>query len=77
MSVLTLQDKYPNAMKKLPPVDKFILDYYFSVRRPRNRLKVVKLWEDLKQGIVTVEEAVALVPIEPRCRTAESSEDGV
>jgi len=63
---LILQDKYPNAMKKLLPVDGFIVDHYFSVRRARNRMKVVELWEDLKQGVLTIEEAVALAPIEKR-----------
>ena len=44
LNVLVLQDKYPNAMlKKLSPVDKFILDHHFLFRRARNRMKVVEL----------------------------------
>jgi hypothetical protein len=51
-------------MTEFSPPTRFILEHFFSLRRMVNRRKVVALWDDLNQGILTVEEAVASVPIE-------------
>jgi len=51
-------------MTEFSPATRFFLEHFFSVRRLKNRRKVTALWDGLNQGKLTVEEAVALVPIE-------------
>jgi hypothetical protein len=49
---------------ELSPADRFFLEHFFLLRRIYNCRKVVELRDGLNQGVLTVEEAVALVPLE-------------
>ena len=51
-------------MTEFSPAARFFLEHFFSARGTNNRTKITALWDDLNQGKLTVEEAVALVPIE-------------
>jgi len=64
MDVWVLRKKYPNSLTELSPADRFFVEHFFLVRRINSRRKVAELWDGLNQGILTVEEAVALVSIE-------------
>lgn len=66
VDVWALREKYPNSLAELSPATRFFLEHFFSVRRLNNRRKVVELWDGLNHGNLTIEEAVALVPIETR-----------
>jgi len=59
-----LRKKYPDALTKLSPADHFFLERFFLLRRTHNCRKVVELWDSLKGGVLTIEEAVASAPIE-------------
>ncbi len=64
VDVWTLRGKYPDSLTELSPTDRFFLEHFFGVRRLRSRRKIVELWDGLNRGLMTVEEAVALVPID-------------
>jgi len=51
-------------MTELSTADRFFSEFYFSLRKRHNCRKVAELWDDLKHGKLTAEEAVALAPIE-------------
>ncbi|KAK2460483.1 hypothetical protein APHAL10511_007489 [Amanita phalloides] len=72
MNAWILRGKYPDALKELSPADKLFLDHYFSLRRPQNLRKVVELWDGLRKGVLTVDEAVASVPVEKVVRRLPS-----
>lgn len=68
LSAWAPQQKYPNSLLCLSPADQFFLDYFFKFRRRANLKKIVELWVRLNQGILTIEEAEVLVPVERRPR---------
>ena len=59
LRMLVLQDKYSTSLEELSPGDRFFVKHFFSVRRPRNRMKVVKLWE---AGYLSIDDVEASAP---------------
>ena len=59
LRILVLQDKYSTSLEELSLADRFFLKHFFSVRRPRNRKKVVELWNGLNAGYLSIDDAEA------------------
>jgi hypothetical protein len=64
MNAWILRNRYPNAMRMLSPADNFFFAHFSSLRRERNIKKVVELWDTVKRGDLTIDEANTLVPVE-------------
>lgn len=64
LDMWALRRKYPDALTELSPADQFFLERFFLLRGTHNCRKVVELWDGLKGGVLTIEEAVASVAIE-------------
>jgi len=63
MDVWILRKKYPNSLTELSSTDRLFLEHFFRVRRISRR-KILELGDGLNRGVMTVDEAEALVPFE-------------
>ena len=59
-----LRKRYQKSMRVFASYSVLFGALFFPIRRTNNCRKVVALWDGLNLGILTVEEAVASVPIE-------------